>query len=86
MPADKDRGLVPALIGDGRSLLSLMAVALLLSGLFAIFLSFRREFLPHDVSYLGMSADELCRVAGISQRMSQRLPPDTAMKLTVAWL
>jgi hypothetical protein len=36
---------------------------LLFSGLFAIFLSFRREFLPHDVSYLGMSAAELCRLA-----------------------
>jgi len=43
--------------------LSLTAVGLLLSGLFAIFLSFRREFLPHDVSYLGMSAAELCRLA-----------------------
>ncbi len=58
-----DRGLFRALIGDGRPALSLTAVALLLSGAFAIFLSFRREFLPHDVSYLGMSADELCRVA-----------------------
>src|SRR5262245_28321533 len=59
----EDRGLLRALIGDGRPLLSLTAVALLLSGLFAIFLSARREFLPHDVSYLGMSADELCQVA-----------------------
>src|SRR5688500_14701613 len=58
-----DRGLLRELIGDGRPLLSLTAVALLLSGMFAIFLSFRREFLPHDVAYLGMSADELCRVA-----------------------
>ena len=58
-----DQGLLRALIGDGRPALSLTAVALLLSGLFAIFLSFRREFLPHDVGYLAMSADELCRVA-----------------------
>ena len=58
-----DRGLLRELIGDGRPLLSLTAVALLLSGVFAIFLSFRREFLPHDVSYLGMSAAELCRFA-----------------------
>ncbi len=58
-----DRGLLRELIGDGRPALSLTAVALLLSGVFAIFLSFRREFLPHDVSYLGMSAAELCRVA-----------------------
>ncbi len=59
----EDRGLLRTLIGDGRPALSLTAVALLLSGLFAIFLSYRREFLPHDVAYLGMSADELCRVA-----------------------
>jgi hypothetical protein len=58
-----DRGLLRELIGDGRPALSLTAIALLLSGAFAIFLSFRREFLPHDVSYLGMSADELCRLA-----------------------
>ena len=58
-----DRGLLRELIGDGRPLLSLTAVALLLSGVFAVFLSFRREFLPHDVSYLGMSAAELCRFA-----------------------
>jgi len=59
----EDRGLLRELIGDGRPALSLTAVALLLSGVFAIFLSFRREFLPHDVSYLGMSAAELCRLA-----------------------
>lgn len=59
----EDRGLLRALIDDGRPALSLTAVALLISGLFAIFLSVRREFLPHDVAYLGMSADELCRVA-----------------------
>jgi hypothetical protein len=58
-----DRGLLRSLVGDGRPLLMLTAVALLVSGLFAIFLSFRREFLPHDVAYLGMSAEELCRVA-----------------------
>jgi hypothetical protein len=59
----EDRGLLRELIGDGRPALSMTAVALLLSGAFAIFLSFRREFLPHDVSYLGMSAADLCRVA-----------------------
>ena len=59
----EDRGLLRTLIGDGRPALLLTAVALLVSGLFAIFLSFRRELLPHDVAYLGMSADELCRVA-----------------------
>ena len=60
---DTEQGFVRALIGDGRPALSLTAVALLLSGFFAIFLSFRREFLPHDVTYLGMTAHDLCEVA-----------------------
>src|SRR5262249_44393502 len=35
---------------------------LVLSGLFAVFLATRREFLPHDVAFLGMTATDLCRV------------------------
>lgn len=58
-----ERGLVRELIDDGRPLLTLTAVMLLLSGVFAIFLSIRREFLPHDVAYLGMTADALCNIA-----------------------
>jgi hypothetical protein len=58
-----DRGLLRELIGDGRPPLTLTAIALFLSGVFAIFLAFRREFLPQDVAYLGMSAAELCAVA-----------------------
>jgi hypothetical protein len=61
--AGEERGLVRELIGDGRPLLALTAVMLLVSGAFAIFLSFRREFLPHDVAYLGMTAEALCAVA-----------------------
>ena len=36
--ADDDRGLLPTLIADGRPLLSLTGVMLILSGLFAFFL------------------------------------------------
>src|SRR6185436_1751650 len=61
--ARSDRGLLATLVGDGRPLLSLTGILLLLSGLFAIFLATRREFLPHDIAFLGMSADDLCRVA-----------------------
>jgi hypothetical protein len=50
-------------VDDGRPLLQLTAVALLLSGLFALLLSTRREFLPHDIAFLGISADQLCAVA-----------------------
>jgi hypothetical protein len=59
-----ERGLVRELIGDGRPLLALTAVTLLLSGVFAIFLSYRREFLPHDVAFLGMTAERLCSLVG----------------------
>jgi hypothetical protein len=60
---DDDPGLLRELIGDGRPLLTLTAVALFLSGAFAIFLAIRREFLPHDVAFLGMSAEALCAIA-----------------------
>lgn len=60
--ADNDRGLLAVLIDDGRPLLSLTAVALIGSGLFAFFLSATKHFLPHDVDYLGMTPPELCAV------------------------
>ena len=60
---EEQRGLLRELIGDGRPALALTAVALFVSGAFAIFLSFRREFLPHDVTFLGMTAADLCAFA-----------------------
>lgn len=60
--ADDDRGLFEALIGDGRSLLSLTGMGLILSGLFALFLSATGHFLPHDVAFLGMTAEQLCAI------------------------
>lgn len=59
----RDPGFLDELLGDGRPALALTAIALFLSGVFAVFLATRREFLPHDVAYLQMSAAELCRVA-----------------------
>lgn len=59
----REHGLLEELVGDGTPALSLTAVALFLSGVFAVFLAARREFLPHDVAYLQMTADELCRLA-----------------------
>ena len=64
MRTHEQRGLLREVIGDGRPLLSLTAVMLLLSGAFAIFLSYRREFLPHDVAFLGMTAEHLCTIVG----------------------
>jgi hypothetical protein len=51
-----------ALIGDGRPLLALTGLALMLSGVFALFLSATGSFLPHDVAYLGMEPRTLCGV------------------------
>ena len=58
-----------ALIGDGRPAIALTAVALVFSGGFALFLTAVRQFLPHDIAYLGLSAADVCalsdcRVAG----------------------
>src|SRR5919108_1780090 len=61
---EEDEGLIPLLVGDGRPLLMLTALAWLFSGGFALFLAVRREFLPHDIQYLGMSADALCALGG----------------------
>lgn len=55
--------LVTALLGDGRPLLAAVAVSLVFAGAFAIFLGVRGEFLPHDIGYLGQTADELRALA-----------------------
>ena len=59
-----DQGVFRALLGDGRPLLVFTGLCLVLSGLFALFLSATGRFLPHDVQFLGMTAEELCDVAG----------------------
>jgi len=53
-------GLAATLVGDGRPLLSLLAVGLLVSGLFALFLAATVTFLPQDVAFLGMDPRALC--------------------------
>lgn len=58
--SEDDRGLLAALVGDGRPLLALVALGLILSGLFAIFLAATGSFLPHDVAFLGMQPTALC--------------------------
>jgi len=55
--------LLEAVVADGRPLLQLSAFALFFSGCFALFLSIRREFLPHDIAFLGMTPDQLCAIA-----------------------
>jgi hypothetical protein len=63
LTANNERGLFRELIGDGVPPLGFTAASLLFSGAFAVFLSFRREFLPQDVAFLGMTATDLCAVA-----------------------
>lgn len=60
--ADPNRGFLPALIGDGRPLLNFIGLCLVMAGGFALFLSVTRSFLPHDVQYLGLTAEQLCGV------------------------
>ncbi len=58
-----DRGLLDALVADGRPLIKLTGLALIGSGMFAFFLAATGHFLPHDIAHLGMTADELHTVA-----------------------
>ncbi len=55
---------VRTLIGDGRPLLILVALVLIGSGVFAIFQAVTGHFLPHDTAYLGMTAQQLCKLQG----------------------
>jgi hypothetical protein len=56
-------GFFEAIVSDGRPLLTLTGIALIGSGLFAFFLAGTGHFLPHDIAYLGMTAEELHSVA-----------------------
>jgi hypothetical protein len=56
------RGFFQALIGNGRPLLTFTGLCLVLSGGFALFISAMGQFLPHDIEFLGMTADELCAI------------------------
>jgi hypothetical protein len=57
-----DDALLAPLLSDGRHLLTLGTLGLLLSGGFAIFLGLAGQFLPHDTDFLGMTAGQLCGV------------------------
>lgn len=62
MTAGDSRSFLDALIGDGRFLIVLTALALAFSGGGAIFLSVTGHFLPHDVDFLGMQPSALCEL------------------------
>ena len=65
LPPELPRSTAPAgflatLAGDGRRLLTLVGLSLVLSGGFALFLAASRQLLPHDVAYLGVVASQIC--------------------------
>lgn len=59
-----EQGLLAALVGDGRALFKLFALALAGSGAFALFQAGTGHFLPQDTAYLGMDAQRLCTYYG----------------------
>ncbi|HEX2196304.1 MAG TPA: hypothetical protein VHJ76_05195, partial [Actinomycetota bacterium] len=60
----RGRSFLGTIAGDGRPLLLAVAGSLVFAGGFAIFLAASGQFLPHDVAFLGMTPETLCRVAG----------------------
>lgn len=56
-------GFIERVVADGRPLLNLTAMSLFFAGALALFLSATGQFLPHDIAFLQISADELCVVA-----------------------
>jgi hypothetical protein len=56
------RGFFEALLGDGRPLIVFTALCLALAGVFAVFQAATGHFLPQDVSFLGISAADLCGI------------------------
>jgi hypothetical protein len=61
MNSDRDQqGLLNAVLGDGRFLIIVTGLSLATAGGFAVFQAATGHFLPHDVEFLGMTANELC--------------------------
>jgi hypothetical protein len=60
-----ERGLLEAFLSDGRFLLSITGLVLVLSGGFAIFQSLTGYFLPQDVHALGFDARQLAAASNI---------------------
>ncbi|HVT04845.1 MAG TPA: hypothetical protein VHL58_15890 [Thermoanaerobaculia bacterium] len=61
---EADEGFVTVLLGDGRSLFKLIALALIGAGVFVLFQAATGHFLPQDTAFLGMDAGQLCAFYG----------------------
>lgn len=60
----RDEGFLDTLLGDGRALFKLIALALIGSGIFVVFQAATGHFLPQDTEFLGMDAKQLCTLHG----------------------
>src|SRR5436305_6698983 len=58
-----DRGFFETLV-TGPNLLVLTALTLMGCGAFALFQAATGKFLPHDVDFLGLTAQQLCSLRG----------------------
>jgi hypothetical protein len=59
-----DEGFLDTLLGDGRAIFKLIALALIGAGAFVVFQAATGHFLPHDTAFLGMDAKQLCSLHG----------------------
>ncbi|HEY0372280.1 MAG TPA: hypothetical protein VGD79_09780 [Thermoanaerobaculia bacterium] len=59
-----EEGFLDSLLGDGRALFKLIALALIGCGIFVVFQAATGHFLPQDTDYLGMDARQLCTLHG----------------------
>lgn len=62
-PNDENQSIWTTLLSNGAPFLSLVGLALVASGGFALFLSFSGHFLPHDSRHLGFTAEQLAAIA-----------------------
>lgn len=56
------RGFFEALVGDGRPLIHVGGLCLALAGGFCTFQAATGHFLPHDVAFLRMTPEDLCKI------------------------
>lgn len=59
-----DESFLDTLLGDGRALFKLFALALIGAGIFVVFQAATGHFLPQDTDFLGMDAKQLCALHG----------------------
>ncbi len=59
----EDRSVIGGWLADGKGLLTVAAIGLLMAGLFAWFLAVTGQLLPHDLAWLSITEQELRQIA-----------------------